>query len=230
MNTTDLACKDGPCLFDLIADPNEEHNLNASLPAVTARLLARLQQLSSEMMGEEEARAALMPTVPPTADRVAWGSVIVATTPAELQIEITTSTASVSAPSAPSYGSCEKMAATGGFFGPWLGAACTDPSGFCRLVGRTCATPSGGGLSSNPSTPYYTGEEDMQTCMAKCTAATTTMPTFPNATTSQMRQQPACSCFDWSANASPKCMLHTQRGKKVLPCHGLLELTHTARN
>ena len=46
MNTTDTACADAPCVFDLSTDPGEHLNLNASRPDVTARLLKRFQELS----------------------------------------------------------------------------------------------------------------------------------------------------------------------------------------
>ena len=43
MNTTDTACTEGPCVFDLKNDPREEHNINATQPDVTARLMRRFQ-------------------------------------------------------------------------------------------------------------------------------------------------------------------------------------------
>ena len=60
-------------MFDLQNDPREEHNLNASEPAVTARLLKRFTELSEELgsntagAADENGMPLLLPTVPATA-------------------------------------------------------------------------------------------------------------------------------------------------------------------
>ena len=86
------------------------------------------------------------------------------------------------------------------------GAGCTDPSGFCGLAGRSCALPSGGGLGSVPSVPYYTGSDGLEACMAKCTSDTKPKPALGAAVLGPKQQ--ACSCFEWSGDATPSCLLH----------------------
>ena len=54
-------------MFDLLADPHEQHNINASSPEVTARLLKRFAELS--LLAQQTESDVLLPTVPPSAPR-----------------------------------------------------------------------------------------------------------------------------------------------------------------
>jgi hypothetical protein len=168
----------------------------------------------------------LMETVPPTAEQRAWGSVTVARQQQQEAIagQSIVGDRMLSADKAPTiesaatgYGACEKMASTGGFFAPWLGAGCDNPSGFCGLVGRTCAFPSGGGLGSTASVPYATTDDDLESCMAKCKSAVhigasraelTTLARADEKTNAPKKPMEACSCFEWSESATPRCALH----------------------
>lgn len=181
LNTTDVDCINGPCVFDLVEDPGESININASSPDVTARLLQRFRQLSSELASGSDIHD-FFPVVPSSTRRSSWGSVDVAQ-------EVPTG-----------YGGCTKMASTG-FWAPWMGGGCQDPSGFCGLDGRSCATPSNGGLGSVATVPYYEGYENLTACMARCEA-----DTLPIGTGKQSAN--ACSCFDWAATTKPSCRLH----------------------
>ena len=182
----------------------------------------------------------LMETVSPTADQRAWGSVTVEQQQQQQEEEkeeeeeghevvvggrtLSTGNASSTASAATGYGACEKMASTGGFFAPWLGAGCDNPSGFCGLVGRTCALPSGGGLGSTGSTPYATTDDDLESCMAKCKSAVHTGSSRAELTDQANAEgQPnvskqavqACSCFEWSESATPRCALHDMPWNQV---------------
>ena len=73
-----LSGADSPCVFDLVKDPTEQNNLNASMPAVAGRLLARFKQLSS-LAGlaadQQGSGAELLPVVPASTKKASWGSV-----------------------------------------------------------------------------------------------------------------------------------------------------------
>ena len=134
---------------------------------------------------------------------------------------LSTGSASSTASTATGYGACEKMASTGGFFAPWLGAGCDNPSGFCGLVGRTCALPSAGGLGSTASTPYATTDDDLESCMSKCKSAAyigasrADLATAENRPNASKEAVEACSCFEWSESATPRCALHNMPWNQV---------------
>ena len=167
----------------------------------------------------------LLDTVSPTAEQRAWGSVTVAQ---QQQLQANTGHSSIVGDhmlsAATGYGACEKMASTGGFFAPWLGTGCEDPSGFCGLVGRTCALPSGGGLGSTASIPYATTDDDLESCMAKCKSAVhvgtshaelTKLARTEEKSNASKQPREACSCFEWSEAATPRCALHNMPWNQV---------------
>lgn len=175
----------------------------------------------------------LLETVSPTAEQRAWGSVTVAqqqhqeaiTEPSIVGDRMLSADKAPSiASAATGYGACEKMASTRGFFAPWLGAGCSNPSGFCGLVGRTCALPSGGGLGSTASIPYATTDDDLESCMAKCKSAVRVgaphvelndLARADEKTNASKEPMEACSCFEWSGSATPRCALHSMPWNQV---------------
>lgn len=170
----------------IVNDPHEQHNLNASEPAITARLLTRFAELSG--LAQTSGTATLQRTVDSSAPRSSWGSVMTEDSPES----------AVGARDSGGYGACAKMALQDGWYGPWLGAACEDQSGFCGLAGKTCATPSNGGLGSSPTEPYFTGTLPLDGCMDRCRSDGG----------GELGAASACSCFDWSDEQGGTCRLH----------------------